>query len=85
VGSRVDYARYNAVFFLLYRLTSGDTVEVVYKNRLYQYRVERREILEASDLRYLTRQEGEEQLVLSTCYPPGTTWKRLAVVAKREY
>ncbi len=83
VGSRVDFARYNAVFYLLDKLESGDRIEVMYKNNLLTYEVVGREILFASDLQYLVPQQLVERLVLQTCYPPGTTWKRLVVIAKR--
>lgn len=84
VGSRVDFARYNAVFYLLDKLTFGDPIEVVYQNSLYKYEVVDRKIVEASDIEYLIPQKISEKLVLQTCYPPGTTWKRLVVIAKRK-
>ena len=83
VGSRADYARYNAIFYLLHRIGEGDRVEVVYRGKLYKYEVIRKEILGAKDVRYLIPQKEKELLVLSTCYPPGTSWKRLVVVAER--
>jgi len=83
VGTRADFARYNAVFYLLHKLEAGDAIEVVYKQRLYRYYVEKTEILGAKDLKYLQPQTEEERLVLQTCYPPGTAWKRLVVIAKR--
>jgi len=83
VGTRVDFARYNAVFYLLHKLEVGDKVEVVYQKKLYKYEIESKEILEADDVRYLVPQQETEQLVLQTCYPPGTTWKRMVVKAKR--
>jgi len=81
--SPLNYARYNAVFYLLDKVEAGDRVEVVYQNKLYKYQVEKKEILDPSDLKYLTIGQTPEQLVLQTCFPPGTTWKRLVVVAKR--
>ena len=83
VESKVDIARYNAVFYLLHKLVAGDKIEVVYQGRLYKYEVRGREILAATDVKYLVPQSQEEKLVLATCYPPGTTWKRLVVIAKR--
>lgn len=83
VGSRVDFARYNAVFYLLDKMTLGDTVEIVYQGRLYTYSVTAREVIDPKNTQYLIPQTTEEKLVLQTCYPPGTTWKRLVVVAKR--
>jgi LPXTG-site transpeptidase (sortase) family protein len=83
VGTRWDFARYNAVFYLLDKLALGDRIEIVYKGRLFRYEMVEREVLEASDTKYLVPQELAEKLVLSTCYPPGTTWKRLVVIARR--
>ena len=81
--SPINFARYNAVFYLLDKVKPGEKVEVVYRNKLYKYTVTSSEILPADDVRYLVPQNDEEKLVLQTCYPPGTTWKRLVVVAKR--
>ena len=82
VGTRADFARYNAVFYLLHKLQPGDGVELVYQGKWLKYAVEKREVLAAGDVKYLVPQKEEEKLVLATCYPPGTTWKRLVVVAK---
>jgi len=83
VGTRADFARYNAVFYLLDKLSFGDRVEVMYQGKLYKYEVVEREILPATEVKYLMPQTLSEKLVLQTCYPPGTTWKRLVIVAKR--
>lgn len=83
VGSRADYARYNAVFYLLDKLNIGDMVEIVYMGKLYKYEAVNKEILAADDTKYLIPQTQEEKLVLQTCYPPGTSSKRLVVVGKR--
>ena len=83
VGTRADFARYNAIFYLLHKLETGDGVEVVYQGKLYKYEVVAKEILAAGDLKYLQPQTSEERLVMQTCYPPGTAWKRLVVIAKR--
>lgn len=80
-----NFARYNAVFYLLDKTEKGDIVEIVYKNKLYKYSVLRKEVLSSQDTRYLVPQNKEELLVLQTCWPPGTAWKRLVVVAKPVY
>lgn len=81
--SPINFARYNAVFYLLDKIQPGDRVEIVYKNRLYRYQAISVQILPAKDTRFITPQKDEEILVLQTCYPPGTSWKRLVVVARR--
>lgn len=83
--SPLNFARYNAVFYLLDRLENGDRVEVMYQNKLYKYQIVSKQILAASDTRYLLPQTNQEKLVLQTCYPPGTSWKRLVVEARPAY
>ena len=82
--SPVNFARYNAVFYLLDKLTNGDKVEISYRNRIYKYAVRSVAVLGTQDTKYLVPQKKKEQLILQTCYPPGTSWKRLVVVLDRE-
>lgn len=75
--------RYNAVFYLLKDLTLGDDVIIFFEKKRYNYKVTKSEILEASDVSALTKSSSDsETLILQTCWPPGTTWKRLLVFAK---
>jgi LPXTG-site transpeptidase (sortase) family protein len=76
---------YNAVFYLLKELEIGDNIEIYYQAVKHRYTVFDKKIVEPSDVFYLTpdNPEKEEQVVLQTCYPPGTTWKRLLVFAKK--
>ncbi|MDP3987626.1 MAG: sortase [Candidatus Levybacteria bacterium] len=79
-----DVGRYNAVFYLLKDLSIGDSIVVFFEDRRYNYTVSEVRIVDASDISYIVKaQEGEETLILQTCWPPGTTWKRLLVFAKR--
>lgn len=82
-NSPINFARYNAVFYLLDRVNVGDSVEVMYQDKLYRYETVERRIMEPGDVSLLVPQSDEEKLVLQTCYPPGTTWKRLVIVARR--
>lgn len=74
--------RFNAVFYLLKDLVAGDKVVVFFGGRRYDYVVTETKITEAEDVSYFTMRTSEQILVLQTCYPPGTTWKRLLVIAK---
>ncbi len=78
-----NVGRYNAVFYLLKELTPGDEVIVFFENTRHNYKVERTEIRDASDVELLvqSQQPGKEQLILQTCWPPGTTWKRMFIIA----
>ncbi len=79
--SPVNFARYNAVFYLLGRLEPGDRVIIFFADARYEYEVKELIITEAQDTNWL-EDKGEEVLILQTCYPPGTSWKRQLVVAK---
>jgi len=79
-----DVGRYNAVFYLLKDMQIGDDVVLFFKNYRYNYKVTQTEILDAKDVDLLVNAQKNttEQIVLQTCWPPGTTWKRFIVIAK---
>lgn len=77
-----NVATYNAVFYLLRKLEPGDKLIVFFADEKYVYEVEEKHVVDAEDTSYITRDYGSERLVLQTCDPPGTTWKRLLVIAK---
>lgn len=74
--------RYNAFFYALKYLNPGDEIYVFYKGKHYDYQVSDKKVIEANDLQFLEPDFSKKQLVLQTCWPPGTTWKRLIVVAE---
>lgn len=75
--------QYNAVFYLLKELQKGDEIIIFYQNVRYNYTVTDRFIANADNVSFLTDHQREEQkLILQTCWPPGTTWKRLFVIAR---
>lgn len=74
--------RYNAVFYLLWDIKPQDKIVVFFQNKRYDYVVVETKVTEPADVSYFTLQTPEQILVLQTCYPPGTTWKRFLVIAK---
>lgn len=74
---------YNAVFYLLYKLEDNDEINLFYEGQRYTYAVEEKVIIEPTDVQYLTRKTDYELLTLQTCWPPGTTLKRLIISARR--
>ena len=77
-----DVGRYNAVFYTLNNLSEGDEIDVFFENRRYRYAVSQKLISDPQDTTLLTSQHvGPQRLVLQTCWPPGTTLKRLYVIA----
>jgi sortase A len=78
-----NVGRYNAVFYLLKDLEVGDEVIVFFENKRFNYMVTNKYIADPSEVSLLVNSRGkEEQLILQTCWPPGTTWKRLFIVAR---
>jgi len=79
-----NVVRYNAVFFLLNKLENGDVVHLVYDNQPYSYQIFDKKIVRSGDVSFLTDYKpGREEIILQTCWPPGTIIKRLLVFGKR--
>lgn len=78
----INFARYNAIFFLLRKLEAGDRVVIFFMDRQYKYIVEEKIVTEAKDTSWLTDKNQGEYLVLQTCDPPGTSLRRLIVIAR---
>lgn len=78
-----NVGQYNAVFFLLGKLMKGDNIEIYYKDNKYEYIVSEVKVVDATEVKYLGKLGEGNTLTLQTCYPPGTTLKRLVVVAQQ--
>ena len=77
-----NIARYNAVFYLLRKLEPGDQIITYFADKKYEYKVTEKVVVPADDTSWYTDPREGEHLVLQTCDPPGTTWKRLLVIAE---
>lgn len=78
-----NVGRYNAVFYLLKELEREDDVVIVFGGKRHNYTVFDKKIVEPDEVEYLRGGQGlGELLTLQTCWPPGTTWKRLLVFAR---
>jgi len=75
-----NFDQYNAVFYLIGKLEEEDEIDIFYQGNLYKYRVFEKMVVSPGAIEYL-KSEEEEILTLQTCYPPGTTLKRLIVRA----
>ena len=71
---------YNTAFFRLGRVNEGDEIIVTYEGKDYGYRVSGKSVVWPNEVEYLTGQE-RNQLILQTCTPIGTAFKRLLVFA----
>jgi LPXTG-site transpeptidase (sortase) family protein len=74
--------QFNAVFYLLGKLTPGEEIYIWHEGTRYDYRVYAKQITYPTDLSFLHRTYPEETIVLQTCWPPGTTAQRLLIFAK---
>ncbi len=73
---------YNAVFYLLYKLEAGDEINIFYKGKRHVYSVTGKQLVDPTQVEYLTRKTNKEFITLQTCWPPGTTLKRMLVFAE---
>ncbi len=73
---------YNSIFYLLSKLKKGDEIYIYYKDVKYKYKVSQIKIVDAGDVSYLSPKSDVRTLTLMTCWPAGTNYKRLLVIAK---
>lgn len=73
----------NAIFYLLGKLNPGDDVFLWHEGEKYVYRVTESKVVAADDLSFLHEVHDGERIVLQTCWPIGTSLKRLLVLAHR--
>ena len=79
-----EATRFNSIFYLLSKLKKGDDVYVYYKGTRYKYTVSDMKIVDPTDVSYLNPKSKTKQLTLMTCWPAGTNYKRLIVIATSE-
>lgn len=78
-----NIGRYNAVFYLLKDLEPGDDVYLFFRGKRYNYEVYDKRIAEAREVEHIDPALGlGEKVILQTCWPPGTAWKRTLVFAR---
>ncbi len=77
-----NVSRYNAVFYLLYKLEPGDEINLYYQGIRHKYKMTGKTIVDPSEVGYITRTSEAEFLTLQTCWPPGTVAQRMLVFAE---
>lgn len=77
--------KYNAIFYLLNKLTKGDEIILYYQEKKFVYQVTETKIVNADQVSFLngTNQISrfDQTLILMTCWPAGTSFLRLLVFA----
>lgn len=71
----------NAVFYLIKNIEPGDYVVLMYMGNRYTYTVREKKIVSANAVSYLNPQKGSRNLILESCWPPGTIAQRMLIVA----
>ncbi|KXK11241.1 MAG: Sortase family protein [Microgenomates bacterium OLB23] len=77
-----NVSRFNAIFYLLYKLEPGDEINVYYQGVRHTYHVTGKAIVDPSEVEYITRTSETETLTLQTCWPPGTIAQRMLIFAQ---
>jgi len=80
----IQMVRKNSVFYLLGELKTDDPIFINYNGKVYAYKVYAQKVVEAKEIEYLNYGEKDKEiLILQTCWPLGTDWKRLLIFAER--
>lgn len=79
-----NISTYNALFYSLKDMNIGDQVDVIFWGEKHTYIVTDKKIVEPNDVAFLDPQMEKEQLILQTCWPPGTSSKRLLIISERQ-
>lgn len=84
-SSNPSFARqYNAIFYLLGKLKIGQNITLWHEGKRYDYVVIKTLVTTPEDISFLATIYPKETVVLQTCWPPGTSSKRLLVFAEKE-
>jgi LPXTG-site transpeptidase (sortase) family protein len=80
----LNMLRINSVFYLLGELNNNDIIFIDKNGINYTYKVYKQLVVDANQIQYLKYTETDKEvLILQTCWPIGTNWKRLLVFAQR--
>lgn len=79
-GNPLEQVNYNTVFVKLNELQIGDEILIKRNNKIYKYKVTQKKIVWPTDIQYLEK-NNTPGIVIQTCWPIGTSIKRLLVFA----
>ncbi|MBI2012107.1 sortase [Candidatus Daviesbacteria bacterium] len=72
--------QYNAKFYAVKDLNVGDEILLYYDGKEYRYSLEEKRVVGPNELEAVKNSSAD--LILQTCWPPGTNWNRLIVFAR---
>lgn len=79
-----NISTYNALFYSLKDMNIGDQIDVIFWGEKHTYTVTEKRVVEPNNVAFLDPQMEKEQLILQTCWPPGTSSKRLLIFADKQ-
>jgi len=77
-----NIARFNAKFYSVRELEPGDKIQVYFNGKEYNYVVRQKFIINPKEVDVIKNATSTD-LILQTCWPPGTDWQRLIVYADK--
>jgi sortase A len=77
-----EASRYNAIFYLLSNLETGDSIYLFYQGEKYHYLVAEKKKVKPEEVSLLEKNTPEKTLTLIAGWPPGTILNRLVIIAK---
>lgn len=78
-GNPIEISNYNTIFLKLGELEKNDKIQIKKDGKIYTYKVTEKKVVWPSEVEYL--KQKKEQLILQTCWPIGTSLKRLLIFA----
>jgi len=84
-GGIFEVQKYNLAFYLINRLEVGDPIYIYFNDFKYQYNVVAKNVVSDLDIKYEDAGDNSETelLTIITLWPPGTSFRRYTVDAKR--
>jgi len=83
-NSGLGMQRNNAVFYLLGELQENDMIYIDYYGKKIEYKVFNKIVVKPDELKYLEYSDPlKNVLILQTCWPIGTDWNRLLIMAEK--
>lgn len=79
-GNPMELTNYNTVFLKLGNLKIGDDIEIKRDGKVYKYLVTQTKIVSPWEIEYLMDSKSDG-IIVQTCWPIGTSFKRLLVFA----
>ncbi len=71
----------NAIFYLVKNLEKEDKIVLMYKGKRYTYKITEKRVVSPRSISYIIPYAGKKNLILQTCWPPGSTTERLLIFA----